>query len=218
MQKCNLATQIKDSVSKHLVLTAIEQHPDVIRCQGPEQMAVIFSDAIEVYPPAVWRLPITVVLMSVRNEDLGTRSKRKKLNKTIKSLCPVIRNSLRKSDVVVWYGPHRIGFLFIGSDDVEAGRLCQRIKEAVHKHVYFKLKLPKQLDLEFAVAQHDPLKENDLAELIFGNERNIRVACAMGEGAIVTRKDVNESFQEHRGYARHLGETTRPDIFEFEDR
>ncbi len=218
MQNCNLATQIKDSVSKHLVLTAIDQAPDVIQCSGPEQLTQLFSDAIEVYPPAVWRLPITVALMSIRNEDLSTRKKRKKLNKSIKTLCPVIRASLKKSDVVVRYGAHRIAFLFIGSDEVEAGRLCQRVKEAIHKHSYFKLKLPKQLDLEFAISQHDVLKGNDIAELIFGNERNIRVACAMGEGAIVTRKDVCESFQEHKGFMRRLGETVKPDIFEFEDR
>jgi hypothetical protein len=208
----SLANQIKESVSQHLLLTPIEQNL-VSHCNGPEDAANLFINAVSKYPNSVLKLPITAVLMEV-TADGSVKLGRRKMKKACAGLYDLIQGTLNEGDLVVRTSPTKFALLLFNVDEQTGGKICQRIKEAVHRHWFIDLKQKVHLNLEFAVSQHNRFGGNDFAELIFGNEKNIRMARALGDGAIVTRKDAKEHFQEHQSFLFHLGEVSSDEFFE----
>lgn len=210
----NLAEQIKETVSRNQRIAAVGQESRVPHCSGPDEVVEHFVEALNKYPGTVLRLPIATVLMEVTSE--GTSSKRT-MRKALKQVESVLRFAVGDAGVVIRCGKVKFAFMLPGADDVTAAKVCQRIKEAIHQHCYFKLKLKDRLYIEFAISQHEPANINDFAELVFSNEQTIRIARALGDGAIVTRRDVKERFQRHESYLFHLGEIKPTDVFELND-
>ncbi len=210
----NLAEQIKETVSRNQRIAAVGQESRVPHCSGPDEVVEHFVEALNKYPQTVLRLPIATVLLEVTG-DGGTSNRMMK--KALKQIEYVLRFAVGDAGVVVRCGKNKFAFMLTGVDDVTAGKVCQRIKEAIHHHCYFKLKLKDRLYIEFAISQHEPANINDFAELVFSNEQTIRIARALGDGAIVTRREVKERFQRHESYTFHLGEVTSTDVFELND-
>lgn len=210
----DLASQIKESVSKNVRLVPVEQ-AQLRYCDGPEGVVEIFMDTIAKYPPAILQLPISTVLIEVSDDN--AELSRKKLKGALQDLAQVIRSTLNDGDIVVKYGKEKYAVLLLNVDEVSAGKLCHRIKEAMHLHWFLKQKLTTHLTVEFAIAQHDLYGGNDFAEMIFGNEKNIHLARALGDGAIVTRTDAKEHFREHKDFQFRLGDELCSDIYEKQD-
>ncbi len=208
-----LAEQIQESVSKHVRIRPIEQGT-MHYCPGPEDVLDIFVEAISKYPPTILQLPISTVLLKIINEEHDEPRKRKR---AIRRMNRIIKSALNEGDVVVRYGRQKFAMLLFNADETQAGKLCQRVKEAIHRYCYLSLKLKHHLTLEFAVSQHQGFNVNDFAELVFGNERNIRLARTLGDGAVVTRTDANENFQNHKNFLFHLGELHESEFYEADD-
>ncbi len=209
-----LADQIKESTNRSQLIAAVDQDREVKHCSGPEEVIELFIQALNKYPASVLRLPISTILLEVTSD--GCVSKRK-MRKVLKQIEVVLRTAVGDSGVALRCGRYQFAFLLTGVNDVTAGKICQRIKEAIHQYCYFKLKLKQQLNLEFAISQHQPSDRNDFADLVFSNDQTIRIARALGDGAIVTRRDVKERFQRHEKYLFHIGEVSPTTVFELND-
>jgi len=211
----DLAGQIREAINSRVKLVPIEQTKEM-HCDGPEEVLRIFTEAISKYPPSILRLPLSTILVEVSDDNAEHLGKRK-LKKAISQLTKVIQSTLDIGDLMVRYDKRKFALLLIDVDELAAGKICQRIKEAIHHHWYCTMKLKNHLCIEFAVAQHDIFSGNDFAELIFGNERNIHLARALGDGAVITRTDAKDRFREHRGLHFRLGERFRQDVYEAGD-
>lgn len=212
--RSDLASQIRMSISKHVVFSPVEQTV-VEYCRGPEEVVDVFVEAISKYPASVLRLPITAVLMELTT-DSGKPLGKRKMKKVMLQVCRGVRGALGEADLVVRYGRNKLAFLLFNVSEELAGKICQRIKEAVHRYCYLVKKMKNRLCVDFAVCQHDPYGGNDFAELVFGNDHNIRIARALGDGAVVTRQDIKEHFQNHTKLLFHLGEIQSFKNFELE--
>lgn len=202
----NLAGQIKESVSKKVVLVALEQPRQVVHCRGPEEVAVTFAIALANYPPSVMRLPFCVVLLDVSGLDTESETTGRRARRALNRVTSVIRGALRDGDIIVRYGQKRFALLLLGADEQASGKICQRIKEAIHRYFFIDIRWREPITLEFALTEHDPESGNDISELIFSNERNIRLAKSLGDGAIVTRSEAQDAFLSHRNFVFHLGD------------
>jgi hypothetical protein len=199
----SLASQIHDNVVTHVKLTRLDQTGRVY-CAGPEQVLEVFLEALSKYPNSIFKLPISIVLIEV---SMGTETVgKRRLKKACSNLDLVISRALENGNVVVRYGKTRFAVLLLDADENLAGKICQRIKEAIHRHWFINLKLKAHLVLEFAISEHSTFGGNDFAELIFGNERDIRVARALGDGAIIKHHELKAHFQEHDSLNFQLGE------------
>ena len=199
----SLASQIHDNVVNHVKLTRLDQTGRVY-CSGPEQVLDVFLEALSKYPNSIFKLPISIILVEVSTgtETVGKR----RLKKACANLDLVIARALENGNIVVRYGKTRFAVLLLDADENLAGKICQRIKETIHRYWYINLKLKAHLVLEFAVSEHATFGGNDFAELIFGNERDIRIARALGDGAIIRHHEVKRHFQEHDPLHFHVGD------------
>lgn len=206
-QMSSLATQIQESVNSRFELAAVDQPEKVVFCNGPQQVIDYFFRALDGYPPQVFRLPYTVILLEIFGLPKDSKSQKRSTNRVVKQIAKVLRGAVSAKDVVVRCGFNRFALLLPGLDEVAAGKICQRIKAAIHHLVYFRLKRNEQIEVEFAMSQHKPCEGEDLVELIFSNERTIRLARALGDGAIVSRTEAKEGFHSHHNFSFQLGES-----------
>jgi len=199
----SLASQIHDNVVNHVKLTRLDQTGRLF-CSGPEQVLDVFLEALSKYPNSIFKLPISVVLIEVATgtENVGKR----RLKKACANLDLVIAKALENGNIVVRCGKARFAVLLLDADENLAGKICQRIKETIHRHWFIKQKLKPHFVLEFAISEHTTFGGNDFAELIFGNERDIRIARALGDGAIIRHHEVKRHFQEHDPLHFQVGE------------
>lgn len=214
----SLASQIHEATSQNLELVAIDQPEVVSQCDGPENIVHYFIEALCSYPPTVFRLPFALVLIEVLGLTNETGSRKRKTRKTMRSLGKVVRKAVGTGDLVVRCGSNQFSLLLLGHDEVSAGKVCERIKNAIHHYMYIVLKRKESLELEFAIAQHVPGGGDDIAELVFSNQQVIRLARALGDGAIVSRSEVKDRFQSHSSHAYRLGESFDQTILQIDGR
>ncbi len=212
VSKASLADQIKDAACKYIVIKPIEQGR-MRYCQGAEDVIIKFLDVLSQYPPSIFRLPISTILIEITDEtEPPKRISKKKMRRILSKLSTVISSALGQGDTVVRYHNNRFAILLMNVNETMAGKICQRIKEGLHRYCYFSRE-PLALAFEFATSQHDCLAGNDFAELVFSNEQTIKLARALGAGAIVSRQDKKENFRYHPCLSFNLGELHRADLF-----
>lgn len=214
----SLACQIRDAVSKHLLLAPLEQLGAVEHCNGPEELSTILIRNLDTYSPSILRLPIALVLMEVTNyHELESQLGARKVKRLLKRLTFVLRRALRAYDVLVRYRRNSFACLLLGADEEMAGKICQRLKEAALRYCYLKSNLRTKASFEFAVAEHNVLAGNDIDDLVFSNDRTIRFAHALGDGVVVRRHELKEAFREHRSLHFCLGDDcAQTGVFEYE--
>lgn len=208
-KQSSLASQIHQATSKHFELVAIDQPNKVIYCDGPDSVVCYFLHCLSAYPPSVFRLPFSVVLLEIQGLQNQTGARKRKAKKLMKSLSSVVRRAVGPGDLVVRSAFNQFSLLLLGHDEVSAGKVCERIKHAIRHYLYFQPEQQPHLELGFAIAQHLPCESDcdDLADLVFSNERTMRLARALGDGAIVCRSEAKDRFQSHRALSYHLGES-----------
>ena len=210
-QPGNLAVQIRDAICSQIPIAPLAQEETVQYCRGPEDIFDAFIDGLSAYPPSVMRLPMSVVFFEVSNYyDLLTRVSKRNVKRILNRLTPAIRHAVEDADIVVRFGRHRFAMLLVGADEEMAGRVCHRLKETVFRYSFLRLSLAEQLYLEFAVAQATCRDGLELAEVIFANERNIRLARNFGDGVIVKASEIKGKFRNHITTDFKLGESCSP--------
>lgn len=206
----NLASEISEASVNRLYLVKVRQERKIEICCGPEEVVSVFIEALNKYPPSVLKIPISIVLIEISSN--GCMSKRR-MNKALKRIGALINSALGENTVLTRYGKSMFTGLLIGVDEQAAGKICQRVKEAIHRHCYLVEPFGKQPEVQFAIAQHDLTARNDFAELVFGNEQIIRLARALGDGAVVTRRDAKGFFYNHRHFNFTLGDVATNQVY-----
>ena len=205
-RRSHLAYQIKNAVCQDVQMAPVDQGGRVKFCRGPEELSVVFGEALKFYPTDVYHLKMSLVLMHISNrqelqDQIGHRAYKRLLHK----LEPILIRSLRSSDVVVRCGRDDYAFLVLGAGANVAAAICSRLKESIRRACYLSLHVGGRIDLEFAALEHDPNSDGLISD-IFATERLLSMAVNLGDGAIVTENDLSQSFTAHKPTTFRIGE------------
>ncbi len=176
------------SKSKRLLLA--QQDQQIYVCDQIEELCMVFSSQIESCRQI--DVPVAVILIEVANfEELKTidqESAAVLVNETAHHLISVIR----AQDILAQYSGKYIAVLLVDANQDIGAKVCQRIKESIHKFSYFHAGAAV-LKLDFGVSDDSDNKYEELEHLILSAAKALKIAHDRGEGAIVRTSELDPS-------------------------
>ncbi len=179
------------SRSKRLLLSQREQI--VYICERIEELSIVFHDQVDSCREI--DVPVALVLAEVTNFDnlkntFGEPSGQVVVHEIAHSLL----NVMRAQDVIAQFAGRYIAILLVDADQVVGAKVCQRIKESVHKYSYLH-HVSGTVDLAFGVSDDGESRYAELEKLIFSAARALGVASERGGGAVIRTSDLDSNVE-----------------------
>lgn len=188
------------SKAAYLVPDRIVHEQQILYCDEEWQIAQLLQD--EFNSAKVRVMPVTLIIAECENyfEMLQDRSK-KELDIELQQLAESFSLVLRSTDRIVRTGHGLFAIILYNVDQYAGASLCQVLKEALRKFIYFKSQIHPKYG--FAVADIVCNEDATVEKLIASARSALRQAENLGEGAIVRSSDLRQSWQRHP--SQHFG-------------
>lgn len=106
--------------------------------------------------------------------------------------------AIKEHGMLIRFDQRLLALFLLRVDQFTAGKVCQRIKEAVRRLAFFKLHLDHEPTLRFGVSEHRPGDAGKADRLVREAISNMDLAEHLGGGAIVREVDKNLSLAHVR--------------------
>ncbi|MBS1956573.1 MAG: diguanylate cyclase [Cyanobacteria bacterium SZAS-4] len=158
----------------------------MLECEEIEQLVALMSAQAETCRSI--DIPVSLILIEVINFDEVESGSLQTATETVREVARNLLSAVRGQDLTILYGARFLAILLVDANQDIGAKVCQRIKEAVHKFSYFHI-LTSSLQLVFGLSDDSSSHYLDLDELITSAKRALEVARDRGEGAIVRASD-----------------------------
>lgn len=137
-------------------------------------------------------VPISLILIEVAHFDEVESRSLQTFAETVKEVAQILLPVVRAQDVIVQYGERFIAILLVDANQDIGAKVCQRIKEAVHKFSYFHAGA-STLQLYFGLSDDSANHYEELEEQIKSAAKALGAAHDRGDGAIVRASDFDQT-------------------------
>lgn len=176
-----------------------QDEPQLYECSQIEQLSVVLSPKLAMCRNM--EVPVSVILISMTAVDEPENQSYQTLAETVKEVAQNLLSVIRAQDLIIQYAESCVAILLVDANQDVGAKVCQRIKEAVHKFSYFHV-CASTLQLSFGLSDDSASQYaefNDLIasagqyaefkDLIDSASQALTTACERGDGAIVRASD-----------------------------
>lgn len=172
------------SKSKRLLLS--QHHHRLFECGQMEDLSEVLLDQAETCRNI--EVPVCLILIEVDNFDEIKSDSFQTPTETVNEVAQNLVSVVREQDLIVQYGARFLAILLVDANQDVGAKVCQRIKEAVHKFSYFHV-CTSALQLSFGLSDDTASHYQELDTLILSANKALEAARDRGEGAIVRASD-----------------------------
>ena len=167
-----------------------QQERTIYPCECIEELTIVFAAQVEACKQV--EVPITIILMEVIKRSIVDRTTIIEDDGLSCTLAHHLLAVIRPQDVIATVGKSHIAVLLADADQVVGAKVCQRIKESVHKYGYLHHK-DGLIEVSFGVADDNHNKYCEIESIIFAANRTLTLSRKLGDGAIVRSADLGLS-------------------------
>jgi diguanylate cyclase (GGDEF)-like protein len=179
------------NMSKRRLLSQAE--PTVHVCSKIEELSIVLDAQLQACRQLA--MPVALITMEVMNFDELTDPNMHGPDALVNKVAHHLMSVVRAQDVLVQYGGKFIACLVVDADQNVAAKVCQRIKESVHKYSFLHKSICP-IQLEFGIADDSLDRSEQLEVLLFAAAKSLEFAHHLGDGAIVRALDLDQSIDE----------------------
>ncbi len=172
------------SMSKRLLLAQYDHR--LFECGQVEEIAEVMSGQLQTCRNM--DVPVCLILIEVDNFDEIESDSFQTPSETVQEVAQNLLSVVRGQDLIVHYGARFLAIFLVDANQDIGAKVCQRIKEAVHKFSYFHV-CTSALQLSFGLSDDNASRYVELDTLIASANSALRAARDHGDGAIVRASD-----------------------------
>jgi len=176
----------RGSLSKRRLLGQQQQCVHV--CEQIEELSIVFYGQTSVCMQM--DVPVALVLVEIANFDDLKTANHNAAGVLVNEIAHQLLSAVRGHDVIAQYNGRYIAILLVDADQIVGGKVCQRIKECIHKYSYLH-KGGGSIELHFGVSDDSEGKYTEIEKMIFSAAQALNVAHQLGDGVIVRVSDLD---------------------------
>lgn len=146
-------------------------------------------------------LSVALVMIEVVNIDELRSIDPERADYIVETIAQRLLVTVRTYDILARYRGKYIALLLVDADQHMASKICQRIKEAEHKHSYFH-KDATPYELAFGISDDSANHDAEPEFLVREAMKALQIAHTLGDGAIVRMADLEHSQHAHPSPSR----------------
>ncbi len=189
-EKPSVHSRSSDGRSKSKRLLLAQQEQQIYVCDQIEELCIVFSSQVETCRQI--DVPLAVILIEVANFEELKIIDQENAAVLVNEAAHHLISVLRAQDILAQYSGKYIALLLVDANQDIGAKVCQRIKESIHKFSYFHAGAAV-LKLEFGVSDDSDSKYEELEHLILSAAKALKLAHERGEGAIVRASELDPS-------------------------